>query len=101
MGNPFADDTTVVPAGDGRYTARIDEAWNLRPLPQGGIVTALAVRAMDAALAHPTHRLRTLHTAFVAQVASGPVEIDLEILRDRRSMSHARAEVRNPGAPRG
>ena len=101
MGNPFLDTTTVTPSGPARFAATIDDAWNLRPLPQGGIVTAIAARAMAAALDDPTQRLRTLHTAFVAQVAHGPVTVDVELLRTGRSMSHLRAEVVNPGSARG
>jgi acyl-CoA thioesterase len=101
MGNPFLDGTRVRGIEPGRYDARIGESWNLRPLPQGGVVTALALRAMAQELGEPTQRLRTLHTSFVAQVASGPVEIDVEVLRRGRSMSHLRAEARNPGAARG
>lgn len=101
MGNPFLDSTRVTSASTGRYRADIDEAWNLMPLPQGGIVTALALRAMAAELDDPTQRLRTLHTSFAAQVAHGPVDIDVELLRRGRSMSHLRAEVRNPETARG
>lgn len=101
MGNPFAEDTKVTPVAPNRYDATIRDAWNLRPLPQGGIVTALALRAMAATLDHSEQRLRTLHTAFIAQVACGPVEIDVELLRAGRSMSHLRAEVKNVDAPRG
>jgi acyl-CoA thioesterase len=101
MGSPFLAETAVARTAPGRYQGTIAEVWNLRPLPQGGIVTALALRAMADALAHPDQRLRTLHTAFVAQVAHGPVVIDVELLRAGRSMSHLRAEVRNPGAERG
>lgn len=101
VGNPFAEETAVTRIDDGRYRAEIAEAWNLRPLPQGGIVTAIAVRAMEDALAHPEQRLRTLHTAFVAQVAHGPVDITVEGLRRGRSMSHMRATVANPGVAHG
>jgi acyl-CoA thioesterase len=101
VGNPFAEATNARPLGDGRYAADLDAAWNLRPLPQGGIITALAVRAMEAELAHPEQRPRTLHTTFAAQVADGPLEVDVEVLRRGRSMSHLRAEVRNPDAARG
>jgi acyl-CoA thioesterase len=101
MGNPFAEDTKVVAVEPNRYEANIREAWNLRPLPQGGFVTALALRAMADALGDPAQRLRTLHTAFVTQVAQGPVTIDVELLRRGRSMSHLRAEVMNTGAARG
>ena len=101
MGNPFAQATAVEPLGEGRYRADLDELWNLRPLPQGGIITALAVRAMEAELAHDEQLPRTLHTTFAAQVAHGPLDIEVEVLRRGRSMSHLRAEVRNPGAARG
>jgi acyl-CoA thioesterase len=101
VGNAFLDSTAVEPQGQGRYGAEIDEVWNLRPLPQGGIVTAVAVRAMAHALDDPSQRLRTLHTTFVAQVAHGPVTIDVELLRKGRTMSHLRAEVANVGAARG
>src|SRR5688500_11754760 len=101
MGNPFTETTSVAAVGDGRYEGHIDEAWNLRPLPQGGVVTAMAVRAMADLLGEPSHRLRTLHTAFAAQVAGGPVTIEAELLRRGRSMSHLRAEVANLGRPRG
>lgn len=101
MVSAFAEETVVRAVGRGRYEATVAEAWNLRPLPQGGIVTALACRAMAAELAAPEERLRTLHTAFVAQVAHGPVTIEVQTLRRGRSMSHLRAEVRNPGSGSG
>ena len=101
VGNLFSDTTQVVPAATGRYSATIDARWNLLPLPQGGIVTALALRAMTAELGDPGQRLRTSHTTFAARVADGPVEIDVDLLRRGRSMSQLRAEVRNVGADRG
>ena len=103
MESAFESTTRVapVPGEPGRYTAAIDESWNLRPLPQGGIVTALAVRAMSTALDRPEQTLRTLHTAFVAPVAHGDVVVEVSVLRSGRSMSHVRAEVRNPQASHG
>ncbi|HEV3497726.1 MAG TPA: thioesterase family protein [Actinomycetes bacterium] len=102
MGAPFLTETAVRPAaGTGRYAGEIGEAWTLRPQPQGGVVTAVALRAMAAELDDPRQRLRTLHTTFAAQVAAGPVDVEVEVLRRGRSMSQLRAEVRNPGAGRG
>lgn len=97
----FSESTGVTGRGDGAYTGHVDPTWNLRPLPQGGIVSALALRAMAAELDDPTQQLRTLHTGFVAKVAHGDVDIDVELLRRGRSMSHLRAEVRRAGEPRG
>ena len=101
VGNPFLDGTAVSRIAPGRYQAEIDAIWNLRPLPQGGIVTALALRAMAAELDDPAQRLRTLHTTFAAQVADGPVDVDVEVIRRGRSMSHLRGEVRNRNAAVG
>lgn len=101
MGNPFLDTTSVVDVGSGRFTATIGPAWNLRPVPQGGLVTALALRAMAEALGDPAQRLRTLHTTFLTQVTAGAVRIDVDVLRRGRSMSHVRAEVANVDAARG
>jgi len=101
VANPFLDSTVVHATVPGRYESSIDPAWNLFPLPQGGVVTALALRAMAHELADPAQVLRTLHTTFVAQVADGPVVIEVELLRRGRSMSHLRAEVANVGAVRG
>lgn len=101
MGNTFVDGTAVRRVGDGRYAGEIDEVWNLRPMPQGGIVSAVALRAMAAELGDDAQSLRVLHTTFAAQVAHGPVDVDVETLRRGRSMSQLRAEVRNPGAARG
>lgn len=101
MSTPFTEATTVTSLGAGRYTAELDETWNLAPLPQGGIVAAAALRAMAEELADPSQTLRTLHTLFVAQVAHGRLEIEVEVLRRGRSMSHLRAEVRNAGSARG
>jgi acyl-CoA thioesterase len=102
MPTPFDRVTHPEPSpGPGHYTGLIDQSWNLRPLPQGGVVTALAARAMATELGVGAPPLRLLHTTFVAPVGDGPVEVDVEVLRHGRTMSHARAEVRNPGATHG
>ncbi len=101
MTSPFLRVTRPDPTGPGRYAGFIDESWNLRPLPQGGVVTALAARAMAVELGDQGPPLRLLHTTFVAPVTDGPVDVEVEVLRRGRSMSHARAEVRNSGATHG
>ena len=85
----FRDDVVVEQIGEGRFKAELDESWNLWPLPQGGIVTSLALRAAGEALGDPTHLLRTSTTTFAGQVTSGPLEIDVTILRHGRSATQA------------
>lgn len=94
-------ETAVRRVEAGLYSAHVDPVWNLRPLPQGGVVTAMAVRAMATELDHPEQVPRTMHTTFAAQVAHGDVDIDVDLLRRGRSMSQVRAEVQNAGADRG
>jgi acyl-CoA thioesterase len=83
------------------YDTSVDPTWNLFPYPQGGAVTAIAVRAMRDALGRPDQVPRTVHTTFVAPVTDGPVSIEVEVLRSGRTMSQVRAEVRDPDRDRG
>lgn len=82
----------------GRYRVDVDARWNCPVVPQGGVMAAVATAAMQAELAHPEQRLRTLTTVFAAQVPAGPVTIDVSVLRRGRTMSQATATVRPAGA---
>jgi len=102
MGANWDDlDVIAVTGHDGRYAATIADRWMLVVVPQGGVVAAIAVRAMAAELGHPDQQLRSLSAVFAGQVATGPVEIDVTVLRRGRSMSQLAATVRNPGADAG
>jgi acyl-CoA thioesterase len=92
---------TPHPDGGGRYRAELSDQWNAPVLPHGGVVTALAVRAMAAELASPDETLRSVTTVFAAQVPPGPVDIDVTVLRRGRTMSQATATVRPVGAGSG
>jgi acyl-CoA thioesterase len=81
----------------GRYRSTLSEDWNAPVHPSGGLVTALALRAMQAELGESDQSLRLFSTLFVSTVASGPLEIAVERLRDGKRMSQFRADARNPG----
>jgi acyl-CoA thioesterase len=95
------DDLELDVVGEGRFATTISDAWKLAVAPQGGIVAAIAVRAMQHVLDHPEQTLRTLTAMFVGVVQGGPVEVEVQVLRRGRSMSQLTATVRNPGAPAG
>ncbi|HEY5024371.1 MAG TPA: thioesterase family protein [Acidimicrobiales bacterium] len=99
----FGKQTTVErhPRGGGRYGAVVSDEWNAPVLPHGGVVTALALRAMAAELDLPDESLRSVTTVFAAQVPPGPVDIDVTVLRRGRTMSQATATVRPVGADSG
>jgi acyl-CoA thioesterase len=103
MGTSGWEDLEVRPSSTepGRFEATIDPRWMLLVVPQGGVVAALAARAMAARLDIADQTLRSLTAVFAGQVAVGPVEIDVEVLRRGRSMSQVSATVRNPGATAG
>ena len=84
-----------------RYCGFVSDPWVLAVVPQGGIVVAMAARAMTMSLGLEVQSLRTISAVFAGQVAAGEVEIEVEILRRGRSMSQVTATVRNPGAPAG
>ncbi|MFM7615983.1 MAG: thioesterase family protein [Actinomycetes bacterium] len=97
--DPWAS-TQVRAAGPGRFTADLAPAWDLAVVPQGGVIAAIAARAMEAALDNGQH-LRSIHGVFASPVPSGPLEIGVEVLRAGRSASQALADVRAPGADHG
>jgi acyl-CoA thioesterase len=98
----FARATTIVPGNRaGRWQITLDDDWSAPFLPQGGFVSALAVRAMMAELATPEQRLRSVSTVYAAQVRPGPVEIDVVVLRRGRSISQVQATVHNQGEDAG
>lgn len=97
----FTRDTAVERESAGRYRAELQPCWSAPINPQGGFVTAVALRAMRAELDRPAQRLRSVTTVFAAPVRPGPVEIDVTVLRRGRSMSQAAATVRSRGDDAG
>lgn len=95
----FLDATriTAVSATETRYQADVGNEWNAPTFPCGGVVTAIALRAMEAALDDPTQRLRSFATMFVSTVEPGTISVDVERLRIGKRMSQLRADARTPG----
>ncbi len=52
---------------------------------------------MQQALDRPDQRLRTCTATFTSQILPGPIDVDVEVLREGRSMSQLRATVRGAG----
>jgi acyl-CoA thioesterase len=85
----------------GRYRTTIGDEWQLAVVPQGGIIAAVAAKAMALELDQPEQTLRSLSAVFAGRVETGLVEIDVAVLRSGRSMSQLTATVRTPGADAG
>jgi len=85
----------------GSYRAEVTGEWNAPVLPQGGVLAAMAARAMTQELSNPDQTLRSITTVFAAQVPPGPVSIDVLVLRRGKAMSQVMATLRSVGAAAG
>ena len=83
----------------GRWTGEVGADWGQGRTSFGGLPAAGAARALQG-LVEPSRTLRSLQVVFAAPVAVGPLEFHGELLREGRSSSFARGEVRQDGSPR-
>jgi acyl-CoA thioesterase len=92
-------DTTLRLDADrpGRYHADIPEDWRVMYV-FGGVSMYTGLRAMQEALGRPELPLVTANAIFLAPVPPGPVEIDVEVLRDGRNASQVAADVHVPAS---
>jgi acyl-CoA thioesterase len=99
----FLRETTAMPDPrvPGRYRLELSNDWVVAQVPQGGVVTAVAARAMDSALDREDQVLRSISAVFAGLVRPGPVEADVTVLRRGRTLSQLTATVRNVGAEAG
>lgn len=83
--------------GERRYRTVIGPEWVLARVPHGGIVAAVAAKAMAEALG-TDQPLRAIHGVFASPVAAGPVTVEVEVLRTGRAASQAQATVTGEGS---
>lgn len=86
-----------MPGRRGHYRADVSHDWDAPVFPSGGLVTAVALRAMEAELGEPHQKLRSFSTMFVSTVESGVLDVAVEGLRLGKRMSQLRADVRSAG----
>lgn len=94
-------DVGVVPTGPGRSCALLDHSWDLAPLPQGGVIASVGLRAAAAGLKDRSQELRTATAVFAGRVRTGELGVEAQSLRQRRSASQMVVTVRNPGSAPG
>ena len=94
------ESTEVTAVGAGAYRATIGPEWVLAMVPQGGLLAAIAARAMAAEL-QTDLPLRAIHGVFTSPVPDGEVQISARVLRAGRRVSQASADVTGIGASSG
>jgi len=92
------DDTTLTLDADrpGRFHGHLPEEWKVVYI-FGGVSMYAALRAMEEQLGRDDLALVTANAIFLAPVPSGPITIDVDVLRDGRKASQVAADLRVPG----
>lgn len=100
MSTEFEGATAVrrVAAAEGRlaYEAAIAPGWDIAGNANGGYLIALAARAMADAVGRPPLSV-TAH--YLSPGKPGPVDIDVEVVRDGRRMAVVRGAMRSAAGP--
>ena len=78
----FTADTALVPAGERRWRATVDERWWVVKGPFGGFVAALLARALTEVTDHPP---RSLAIHYLDAPAAGEVEVSAAVERRGRT----------------
>ena len=97
----FVADTTAERVSEGLHRIDLSDRWNAALYPFGGVVSALALRAMQTDLGERGQSLRSATSVYVSPIPTGPLEIRVETLRHGRRMSQLLANVRAAGSAGG
>jgi acyl-CoA thioesterase len=95
MTSDFDRDTAVTEQGPGRYGALVSPRWNVGPVPNGGYVMTLALRAIAAAL--PGRDPLTLTAHYLRPAVPGPLEIAVELVKQGKTLATAEARLLQGG----
>jgi acyl-CoA thioesterase len=82
------------------YTLDVPPGWGINRGTFGGLVIGSLVRAIEAELADPTRRVRTLTAEVPAAVVAGPAAIAVAPLRRGNNIAVLRAELQQGGEAR-
>jgi acyl-CoA thioesterase len=82
---------------DGRYEGQIDAGWMGPRAPNGGVLAALMVRAVQARLGPAAPPPRTLSAHYLEAPGPEPVQIEVQVLRARRRVSACEVRLSQGG----
>ncbi len=91
----FDEDTVVRALEPGRFAGTISARWNIGPVPNGGYVLAVGMAALRQAIAAPDPLTITAH--YLRPSTPGPVDIEVEVLKQGRQFSTAAARLVQAG----
>lgn len=93
----FAEATAVKGDGEHRYSAQIEEGWDILGVANGGYLMTIASRAMAAGVTD--RKLVSVTGHFMNPASAGPVQIEVEPLKSGRMFATLRAVMTADGKP--
>jgi acyl-CoA thioesterase len=90
----FSTAAEITPVGERRWTANLPGDWAQGRTSFGGLLAAMAASAAVQVLG-PERPLRSLDVAFVAPLAAGPVELDVEVLGAGKAVTQLVVSIRS------
>lgn len=91
----FEEATVLAKETEFRFAGEIRQGWRVGDAANGGYALALVGRALSEALEHSDPL--TLHALYLAPAVLGPLEVEVEILRESKSMTHAIGRLMQDG----
>lgn len=92
----FAEVTATSPVGDvpGAHTCDLAREWDGPGVPHGGVLVAVALRALQAELGDARYVLRSATSTFCRRVGAHDLVVEAEVLRRGNLVAQARGELR-------
>ncbi len=87
----FDDDTALAQVAPGQFTGTVTARWNVGPVPNGGYLLSIGLRAIGASLPGRDPLTATAH--YLRPAVPGPVEVGVEIVKEGRSVATASARL--------
>lgn len=87
----FDHDTTLTPGDGGVFAATVSDHYNIGPVPNGGYVMSLALRAVAERM--PGREPLSLTTHFLRPAVAGPARIEVETVKEAKRYATARARL--------
>jgi acyl-CoA thioesterase len=87
MTSHFDRETALEPLSPGRFRGRASEDFWVQAGPNGGYLSAIALRGAQALVPEPERAPRSLHVRFLSPPSAGEFELAAEVVRRGRSMT--------------